>query len=154
MVQSVPLLLPLQFSYNFQLKIVLHFIILYPKTSRCSGFTDSLILFNRFDVISHESRKQKRIAVRSAVAIKFIVISGQVSRLMENLKKGGTREDPCKVTLHECMHVVPAYVIHACPSTSKHIQALKDRMNIHCFAYTHTIGFYFGKQSLIGPTLH
>ena len=44
-------------------------------------------------------------------------ISGQVSRLMENLKKGGTREDPCKVTLHECMHIVPAYVIHACPST-------------------------------------
>lgn len=74
-------------------------------------------------------------------------ISGQVSRLMENLKKGGTREDPCKVTLHECMHIVPAYVIHACPSTIR-------QNDIHCFANTHKIGFYWGKQSLIGPILH
>ena len=143
----LPLLLPLQFSYNFQFEIFLHFIILYPKTSKCPGFSDSLILFNRFDVISHESRKPKRPAVHSAVASKFIVISGQVSRLMENLKKGGTREDPCKVTLHECMHIVPAYVIHACPSTIR-------QNDIHCFAYTHKIGFYWGKQSLIGPILH
>ena len=137
----LPLLLPLQFSYNFQFEIFLHFIILYPKTSKCPGFSDSLILFNRFDVISHESRKPKRTAVHSADLRSGLSFDGEPQ---EGWHARGS--------LQSNFAWMYAYCTCVCyPCMSKHY---KTEWYIHCFAYTHKIGFYWGKQSLIGPILH